>query len=151
MIINNIVSFIYHILLIILSTIYLMIVVALGPHIEGILTSTLVRGILVLFWVLIYVFIGTRLKRSQKRNMDFFSGTIILIFGLSLFFYSIYDGEFLTFFKVYLNPVYQIFLTLGIDFSLPLRLFSCFVPSLLIGLGVRIKRITNTRRYSRAY
>lgn len=151
MIINNIVALLFHILLIILSTIYLVIVATLGPQIEEILTSIAARGIMVIFWVAVYIFIGTRLKRSQRKKMDFFNGALIGLLGLGLFYYSVYDVEFLTFFKVYLNPIYQIFFTLGIEFSLPIRLISCFMPSLLIGFGVRLKKTRNIRRYSKAY
>ncbi len=151
MIINNIVAFLYHILLVILSTIYLVIVVSLGENLESILNSLLVRGLLVVLWIVVYIYIGTKLKRSQRKNKDFFSGALIVLIGLVLFFYSIIDVEFLTFFKVYINPVYQIFLTLGIEFSAPIRIISVFMPSILIGIGVRFKRNRNTRGYSKAY
>lgn len=151
MIINNIVAFLYHILLVILSTIYLMIVVSLGENIESILNSLIVRVLLVLLWVGVYIYIGTRLKRSQRKKEDFFSGALIVLIGLVLFFYSIIDVEFLTFFKVYINPVYQIFLTLGIEFSTPIRILSVFMPSILIWIGVRFKRNRNSRGYSKAY
>lgn len=152
MIINNIIALFFHVLLIILSTLGLAILLALSPYLGELITSLPIRILIAVFWILAYMYLGTRLKTSQRSKWDFKSGMLIGLIGVILLGYSIYNIGFIVDIpedisyyaiplNIYLNPIYQVFFMLGINFSQPIRLISCFIPSLLIGMGLRYKRI----------
>lgn len=160
MILNNIIALLFHILLIVLSTIGLALLVALSPYLGGVITSLPIRILIAVFWLLAYMFLGTRLKTSQRAKWDFKSGILIALIGIVLLIYSLYNIG-LTVeipdelshhgipLNIYLNPIYQVFFMLGLSFNQPIRLISCFIPNLLIGIGLRFKRLKNQRVYQK--
>lgn len=156
MILNNIIALLFHILLIVLSTIGLALLVALSPYLGGVITSLPIRILIAVFWLLAYIFLGTGLKTSQGAKWDFKSGLIIALIGIVLLIYSLYNigltveiPDDLSYYgiplNIYLNPIYQVFFMLGLSFNQPIRFISCFIPNLLIGIGLRFKRLKNQR------
>jgi hypothetical protein len=152
MIKDNIIALLYHILLIIISTIYLILIVVLGPYIGDAITNPVVRIILAIIWAGSYVAIGTRLDIRHKSKYDFSMGLIIGFIGLILWAYSLIKTGFtldvsddnliihLIPLNIYINPMYQISFLLDIKFNQLVRLIACFIPTLLIGIGITIKR-----------
>ncbi|TJX15646.1 hypothetical protein E9840_02415 [Tissierella creatinini] len=160
MILNNIIALVFHMLVIVLSTVGLAILVALSPYIGGLITSLPIRILIAVFWILTYIFLGTRLKISQRAKWDFRSGSLIALIGILLLIYSLINiglrmeiPEDLSYhaipLNIFLNPIYQIFFMLGISFNQPVRFISCFIPSLLIGIGLRYKRIKSQGLYQK--
>lgn len=149
MIRNNIVAFIFHILLIVLSTFYLILVVSLSPYIRDIIVNPLIRGIFAVIWAAIYIYIGTKMNLKHRRKVDYFCGILITLVGLILWGNSLINSELIPL-NVYLNPIYQICLLLDIRFDQLMILISCFIPSILIGIGVKFKRIRYSRRRMKA-
>lgn len=153
MIRNNIVAFIFHILLIVLSTFYLILIVSLSPYIGSILINPIVRGVLSVLWTAMYVYIGSKMTIKHRRKTDFSCGILIALIGLVLWGYSLISAGIILDvpekisipLNVYLNPIYQICFLLDIRFNQLIRLISCFVPTILIGIGIKYKRYKYTR------
>ncbi len=161
MILNNIFALFMHILLIVLSTIGLSVLVAISPYLGGLITSLPFRIIIAVFWILAYLFIGTRLKVKHRPEWDFKCGILIALAGIALFIYSLYKigptieiTEELSYYaiplSIYLNPIYQIFLMLGISFNQPMRFVSCFIPTFLIGVGLKLSRFKRQGVYQKS-
>lgn len=161
MILNNIIALFFHILLILLSTIGLAVLVALSPYIGGLISSLPIRILISVFWILAYMFIGTRLKTRQRAKWDFKSGILIGIIGIGLLIYSLLNigltvtipddlSHYAIPLNIYLNPIYQVFFMMGINFNQAIRLIACFIPTLLIGIGLRYKRIKDQGQYQKA-
>lgn len=147
MIKNNIYTFIFHIFLILLSTIYLGIITNLGPFLTGVITIPLIKGVLVAFWAGVYIKYGSSMKLNYKSKYDFHSGTLILIIGFILWIYSYFN---VMLFNIFLSPIYQICIILNIEFNLLVRFICIFVPTILIGIGTKYKRLKYGIRKQRA-
>jgi len=158
MIKNNIIAFLFHLLLIILSTIYLIALVSLSPYIGKFIINPIVRVALATIWAAAYVFVGTKISISHRRRYDFNAGLFIAFLGLILWVYSIYHTGFILGpiteelgyhyipLNIYINPIYQISFLLNVEFNQLARLISIFLPTILIGLGVKLKRLGYARR-----
>lgn len=138
MIKNNIFAFIFHISMIVLSTIYLVIITNVGPYFQAIFSSPLIKGVLVAFWAGIYIKYGSNMKLKHKRKYDFYSGLLILVFGFILWIYSNING---IPFNIFMNPMYQVSILLNIGFNQFERLISIFMPTIFIGMGIKYKRL----------
>lgn len=162
MIKDNIIALIYHILLIMISTIYLILVVLLSPYIGEIITSSVIRIVLAIIWASTYVAIGTKLDIKHMSKYDFNKGILIALIGMLLWTYSliktgftieVIDDELIKHLiplNIYLNPIYQISFLLDIKFNQLVRFISCFIPTLLIGMGITIKRVRFNGRRQRS-
>lgn len=158
MIKNNIKAFLFHLLLIILSTIYLIALVSLSPYIGKYIVNPIFRGILAIIWAATYIFVGTKITINNRKKYDFSCGLLIAFLGLMLWAYSIYHTGFILGpiseelaynyipLNIYINPIYQISFLLNIEFNQLVRLISIFLPTVFIGLGVKIKRLGYARR-----
>lgn len=159
---NNITSFLYHILIIIFSTIYLILLVSLGPYIGEFIKSPIIRIILSILLAGTYIYSGTRLSIRHRIRYDFQAGLLIAIIGIILWGISIFqtgailrpvseEAAYLYIpLNIFLNPMLQISFLLDIEFNQIIRLISCFIPSLLIGIGIKIKRYKYSRRVQKA-
>ena len=159
---NNITAFLYHILLIILSTLYLIIFVALSPYLGKIYVHPITRGILTMLWAGSYVFVGVKMSIRHRVRYDFLSGLLIAFNGLILWVISIYQTGFtlrpiseeLAYLyiplNIYLNPILQISFLLDIEFNQIIRLIACFIPGILMGVGVKFKRYKYSKRVQKS-
>lgn len=155
---NNIITFLFHLLLIILSTIYLIALVSLSPYMGKFILNPITRVFLATIWALVYVFVGTKITIRHRKKYDFNAGLFIAFLGLILWTYSIYHTGFILGpiseemgyhyipLNIYINPIYQISFLLNIEFNQFARLISLFIPTLLIGFGLKFKRLVNARR-----
>ena len=163
MIRDNIRAFILHILLIIISTIYLIALVWLSPYIGKFLINPIIRGILFILWASTYIIIGNKLYMRIRSRHDFNAGLLIAVVGFILWAFSLYKigfnfGEIqedLSYhyipLNIYINPIYQMFFLLGIKFNQISRLIACFLPTILIGLGIKYKRFKHSRRKQESF
>ena len=152
------IALLMHIGLIIFSTLYLVGLVSLSPFIETFITNSIVRGSLVVFWIVIYIILGTKLNIRHKRKYDFSLGSLVAIIGIVLWAYGLYKTQFnfgqipedLNVYtlpvNIFISPIYQIGLLLNIEFNHITTLFACFVPTILFGFGQRFKRVKQIRR-----
>ena len=159
---NNVIALLLHFLLILLSTIYLIALVSLSPIIGIYMINPFIRGALVLLWIGAYFLIGTKLTIRHSRKFDFSGGLVIALFGLILWVFGLYKTgmtfgalpEELTYhfipLNVYLNPILQICFLLNIEFNQVIRLVANFIPSILIGIGLKYKRLRASRRRYKA-
>lgn len=147
MIKNNIFALLFHISMILLSTIYLIIITSLEEYLGDILTSPIIKGILVGFWLGIYIKYGSSMKLKHKRKYDFHSGLLILIVGFILWINSNINS---TVFNIFMNPIYQVSILLNIEFNQIEGLISIFIPTILIGIGIKYKRIKHGMKKQKA-
>ena len=155
---NNMIALLMHIGLIIFSTLYLVGLVSLSPFIETFITNSIVRGSLVVFWIVIYILLGAKLNIRHRRKYDFGLGSVVTIIGISLWAYGLYKTQFnfgqlpeeLMVYtlpvNIFISPIYQIGLLLNIEMNHITTLFACFVPTILFGTGQRFKRGRQIRR-----
>lgn len=158
---NNVIALLLHFVLIVLSTIYLIAFVSISPFIGIYIINPFIRGVLVLLWIGAYFLIGTKLT-TTRRKFDFSGGLVIALFGLILWVFGFYKTG-MTFgtipeelryhyipLNVYLNPILQICFLLNIEFNQVIRLIANFIPSILIGFGLKYKRLRTSRRKYKA-
>lgn len=159
---NNVFALLLHFVLILLSTIYLIALVSFSPFIGLYIINPFIRGALVLLWIGAYFFIGTKLTIRHSRKYDFSGGLVIAIFGIILWIFGFYKTG-MTFgiiseelryhyipLNVYLNPILQICFLLNIEFNQVIRLVANFIPSILIGIGLKYRRLRSSRRRYKA-
>jgi hypothetical protein len=155
---NNIKAFLYHLVLVVLSTLYLIIFVSLGSHIGKILIHPFTRAILTVLWIAAYIFVGTKMSVRHRVKNDFQIGLLITFIGLIIWTISVFRTGFILKpvseelaylyipLNIYLNPMLQICFLLGIEFNQIVRLVACFIPSFLIGIGIKFKRYKYIKR-----
>ena len=158
---NNFIALIFHFVIVILSTIFLIIFVVTGPKIGQYTTHIISRLFIVIAIILLYIFIGTLLDINASKKYDFFAGSFIGIIGIALWFYTFSMtgenlleitseipeelGEYWILMNIYHTP----FIFLRLIFRLPniplLSLLANLFPTLLIGLGLKYKRLKNIK------
>jgi hypothetical protein len=162
MIKNNVRALLYHILIIILSTLYLILLVSLGPYIGGLIRTPIVRGLMCIIFAGTYIYAGSRLNIRHRIKYDFQAGLLIALIGLILWGISVFQtgldlrpvNEELAYLyiplNIFLNPMLQIGFLLDIEFNQLVRLIACFIPGLLMGIGIKFKRYKYSRRVQKS-
>ncbi|WP_313756694.1 hypothetical protein [Tissierella sp.] len=151
--INNIKALLLHLAIVIVSSILLIIFVATGPTLGKYTTNILSRIFLIIILTISYVYMGTFLNISKNKKYDFFNGSIISLIGIGLWTYifSITGknllevprelSEYWILFNIYYTPFTMIDFLLGIPTIPLLLLFENLLPSILMGCGLKYKRL----------
>lgn len=162
MIKNNIKGLFYHMVLILLSMLFLMIIAVISPYMGKYMIHPVGRIILGIPWIISYIAIGSKMNSRVRRRSDFNSGILITLIGLILWSYSIYqtglhwtpDSDLIMDYhyaplNIYMGPILNMGILFDIEINQYIRLISCFIPTLLMGVGIRIKRQSLIKRRKR--
>lgn len=149
---NNLIALVFHFLFMIISFIVVIIFVSTAPIIGRVSTHIISRIVLAVMFLIGYFYIGTLLDTSTNKQYDFLAGFFIAILGIIIWIYTYrVAGRYL--FEIpkemieywIVNNLYQlplIFVNMVMEIpNIPIiNLIYNFVPSLLIGLGLKYKR-----------
>ncbi|AUS95290.1 hypothetical protein CDQ84_09045 [Clostridium thermosuccinogenes] len=151
---NNFKALLLHLIIVILSFIFLIIFVATGPVIAKYASNIISRIIIGVPFLLVYIFSGTLLDRNISKKFDFLAGSFIGVIGIALWFFAFLKTK-VNLFEiipeelidhwVLVNIYYTPFLLSKLSFGLPnipvLSLIINLLPTLLMGLGLKYKRL----------
>lgn len=151
---NNFKALLMHFIIVALSFIFLVIFVATGPKTGKYTTNIISRVFIGSMFILAYIFSGTLLDRDTNQKYDFFVGIFVGIIGIVLWFY-IFSKTRVNLFEVIpkelsgpwilVNIYYTPFVLIDFLFGLPnipiLSLATNLIPTLLMGLGLKYKRL----------
>ncbi|MDR7871238.1 MAG: hypothetical protein RIN55_10280 [Tissierellaceae bacterium] len=154
---NNFKALILHLIIVILSFIFLIIFVATGPKIGKFTTNFISRIFIGVGLLFVYIFSGTLLDESTRKEYDFFVGSLIGVIGIAIWLYTFSNTE-MNLLKIIpeelsenwilMNIYYTPFTLVNFLFGLPntpiLSLIANLIPTLLLGLGLKYKRFKNT-------
>lgn len=156
---NNIKALAAHFIIAVISEAFLLAYVVTGPGIGKYTTNLVVRVPLAIILIMAYVYIGMLLDTNKNKKYDFFAGSAITVIGFGLWAYTFFKTgkvlgnlpEELTGywvpFNFYYTPFTMIYFLLDIRSKASLLgLFTNFLPPLLIGCGIKYKRLTVKRR-----
>ncbi|MCG0275388.1 MAG: hypothetical protein L5655_04370 [Thermosediminibacteraceae bacterium] len=149
---NNVKALIAHFIIVGVCAILLMIFVATAPLLGKYISHIAIRVPLAVMLILSYVYVGTLLDTKVDKKYDFLAGSLIAVIGLGLWLYTyLTTGKILVNFpdelreswipfNFYYAPFTMIYFLLGIPMQPLLGLFTNFIPSLLMGIGLSYKR-----------
>lgn len=150
---NNFKALVLHLIIIIVSFVFLVIYVSTGPKIGQYTTNIISRLFIGIAFLLVYIFSGTLLDIHINKKYDFFTGGLIAIIGIALWVYtiSISGGslyiipEEVSEYWILMNIYHIPFIFINFLFKLPntplLSLIINLLPTLLMGLGLTYKRL----------
>ena len=150
---NNFKALIIHWINIILSTIFLIIFVITGPIIGHFTTNIIFRLFISMAIFFIYFFTGTFLDKGKSKYKDFLTGCFVSVVGLIIWFYTfsitgknLFEipeevKEYWLLMNIYNAPFTIICMFLSIPFTPLVSLIINFLPTLLLGLGLKYKRL----------
>ena len=154
---NNFIAFVLHLLLMIISIIFLIVFVSTGPKLGKYTTSIIGRIIIIILFISFYFVAGMLLDINNNKKYDFFTGVIIAVVGIGLWIYTISKtgisltdtpeevGEYWILYNLYYSPFTMIgFLLKVSNRSSVLSLLINFLPSIFFGLGIKYKRLNNS-------
>lgn len=162
MIKDNIKGLFYHMVLMLISMLFLMIIAVISPYIGKYMIHPAGRIILGIPWIIAYIVIGLKMNGRIKRKSNFNSGMLIALIGLVLWGYSMYqtglhwtpDSDVIMDYyyaplNIYMGPILNMGILFDIEINQYIRLISCFIPTFLMGIGIRIKRQSLRKRRKR--
>lgn len=150
---NNFKALVLHFVIIIVSFVFLVIYVATGPKIGQYTTNIISRLFIGIAFLLVYIFSGTLLDIHTNKKYDFFTGCLIAIIGIALWYYTILISggnifvipEELSEYWILMNIYHLPFIFINFLFGLPntpvLSLVINLIPTALMGLGLKYKRL----------
>ncbi|AFS78466.1 hypothetical protein Curi_c14560 [Gottschalkia acidurici 9a] len=150
---SNIKSLLMHLAIVAITLIFLIGFVISGPKFGMYTTNMLCRFLFTILFLICYIYIGSLLSTKKDKNYDFFKGVTIGLIGIGLWTYTFIKikynliqtpqelNEYWMMFNLYYAPFTMIYFFLDITVSPILLLFTNLIPSLLIGLGVKYKRL----------
>lgn len=154
---NNIIAFFFHLLYSFLTLIFTIWFVSSGPTLGKFTTSFPARVFFISLFIIGYVFIGMLLSSNKPKNYDFFYGVLIVLVGLIIWAFAFSKagmnigviskqyGEYWMLFNLFFSPFNLIYFFLDISVTPILLLFTTVFPSLLMGIGIKIKKkLVNT-------
>ena len=149
---NNLKALGLHLIIVVLSIMFLIVFVATGPLIGRYSTNIVSRLFISITFIFAYIFAGTLLDITKNKKYDFLVGFLLGILGVALWFYtfSITDKNLFEIPKelsgywilnnFYNTPLIIISFLLEVP-SKPLSLLMInLLPSLLMGFGLKYKR-----------
>jgi len=150
---NNLKALMLHLLIVILSFIFLIFFVATGPAIGQYTTHIISRILITIGFLFLYIYLGGWLDTSQNKKYDFFAGCLIAIVGIIIWLYtvSIVGWELVDIPKesssywILMNVYHSPFIIINHLLPLPntpiLSLALNFAPTILMGFGLKYKRL----------
>ena len=154
---NNLKALILHLIIVILSIIFLIIFVATGPKIGQYATNVISRLFIGITFLFVYIFMGTFLDKDRSKKYDFFTGCFIAVIGIALWYYTfLITGKHLfeipkdmSEYWILMNVYHSPFILINFLFELPytplVSLIMNFFPTLLMGIGLKYKRFRSVK------
>lgn len=146
-------------MIVILLFVSLVIFVFNGGKFAKYIPKTMSKVILIIIgviFIMLYIFAGMLLDKSSNKVYDFFVGSLIGIFGIALWIYPILKTgmnlfetipEELSAYWILINIYQMPFSLILLPFSntAMLSLIANLIPSILLGLGLKYKRIKSKK------
>ena len=158
---NNFKALGLHLMMVILSTIFLIIFVITGPIIGQYVTHIISRVIMGIGFIVAYIYLGTFLNTDTNRKYDFLTGCFIALVGIALWFYTFSttgkdlfiipreESEYWILMNVYHTP----FMFINFIWEVPNTPIVSFItnlfPTLLMGVGLKYKRLKITKDHNK--
>jgi len=131
--------------------------VSTGPTLGKFTTSFPARLFFISLFILGYIFLGILLSSNKPRKYDFFYGVLIALVGIIIWVFAFLKtgmnigviskeyGEYWILFNLFFSPFNLIYFFLDISVTPILLLFTTVFPSMLMGIGIKLKRkLVNT-------
>ena len=150
--INTIIAFFFHLFYSFLSLIFTIWFVSAGPTLGKFTTSFPARVFFISLFILGYVFLGMLLSSNKPRKYDLFYGVFIALVGLIIWTFAFFKadmnigviskqyGEYWMLFNLFFSPFNLTYFFLDISVTPILLLFTTVFPSMLMGIGIKLKR-----------
>lgn len=150
--INSIKALVLHLVYTFLSLIFTIWFVATGPTLGKFTTSLPARAFFILLFIIGYIFIGMVLSSDKPRKYDLFFGVFIALIGIVIWTFTFLKtgmnmgvitkeyGEYWIVFNLFFSPFNSIYFFLDISATPVLMLLTTTFPSIIIGIGLRLKR-----------
>lgn len=149
---NNIKALGFHLLIVVLSMIFVIVFVVTGPTLGRYMTHIISRILITIAFILVYVFAGSLLDIGANKKYDFLTGCVTAFIGIALWYYtvSITGGDLfkiskeVTDYWILMNTYHSPFIFVNFLFRLPntplMSLITNLFPGLLMGIGLKYKR-----------
>ena len=150
---NSIKAFTLHLIIVGITFVLLIGFVSTGPTLGRYTTNIISRLFFTMVLIGFYVYAGMLLDIKKDKRYDFIVGSLIAIAGIGLWLYTFLKtdknlihtpkelSEYWIVFNLYHSPFTMIYFFLGLNTSPILSLFTNLLPSLLIGCGMKYKRL----------
>lgn len=150
---NNFKALGLHLVMVILSTVFLIIFVITGPTIGQYMIHIISRLVMGIGFIAAYIYLGTFLNTDTKSKYDFLTGCLVAVVGIALWSYtfSITGKDFFVIPKeesdywILMNVYHTPFMFINFIWEIPntplVSLVTNLIPSLLMGLGLKYKRL----------
>lgn len=155
---NNLRALGLHLIIAMLSLIYLVILVSTASIIGKYTNNSVIRGLIGLSFIFLYIFAGTLLDINTNKRYDFLVGFIIGSIGICLWIYtfsitgrSLFEvskelKEYWILMNTYLYPFIVADFHIKVSSTPLLLLLVNFFPSILMGSGLKYKRLKVVRK-----
>jgi hypothetical protein len=150
---NNLKALGLHLIIVMLSLIYLVILVSIAPTIGKYTNNSVIKGLIGISFIFLYIFAGTLLDINTNKRYDFLVGCIIGIVGICLWVYTfsitgrnLFEvqeelREYWILMNTYLYPFIVADFPIKISSTPLLVLLVNFFPSMLMASGLKYKRL----------
>lgn len=150
---NSMKAFTLHLIIVGITFVLLIGFVSTGPTLGRYTTNIVSRVFFIIVLIAFYVYAGTLLDVKKDKRYDFLAGSIIAIVGIGLWLYTFFKtdknlihipkelSEYWIVFNLYHSTFTMIYFFWGVTTSPILSLFTNLLPSLLIGCGMKYKRL----------
>ncbi|MEG0774242.1 hypothetical protein [Clostridium sp.] len=152
---NNIKAILFHLIYTFLSLIFTVWLVSTGPSLGKFTTSVPGRIFFILLFIMVYICLGMLLCSNKPKKYDFFFGSLIALVGIVIWLFTFLKtgmntgvitkeyGEYWLLFNLFFSPFNSIYFFLDISITPIILLLSTVFPSLLMGIGLKLKRRIN--------
>jgi len=150
---NNLKALGLHLIIVMLSLIYLVILVSTSPTIGKYTNNSVIKGLIGISFIFLYIFAGTLLDINTDKRYDFLVGCIIGIVGICLWVYTfsitgrnLFEvqeelREYWILMNTYLYPLIVADFPIKSSSTPLLLLLVNFIPSMIMGSGLKYKRL----------
>lgn len=155
---NNLKALGLHLVIVMLSLIYLVILVSTAPIIGKYTNNIMLKGLIGISFIFFYIFAGILLDINTNKKYDFLVGCTVGIIGICLWVYTFsITGrnlfrvpeelrEYWILMNTYLYPFIVADFPIKVSSTPLLLLLVNFFPSILMGSGLKYKRLKVIRR-----
>lgn len=151
---NNFRALLLHLLIIVFSYVFIFIFVATSPKIGQYTSHVISRVFIGIVFLLVYVLSGTLLDINGNKKYDFLAGILVASVGISLWIYTMSVAgenllatipeelsEYWILTNIYHLPFVFVRFLFGIPNTPLSSLIMSFLPTVLMGLGLKYKRL----------
>ena len=158
---NNFKALLLHLIIVAISVIFVILFVVTGPKFGQYTTHIISKLFISIGFILIYIFSGTLLDINTNKKFDFLVDSFIAIAGIALWCYTISItetslleitkgipeelSEYWILMNIYHTPLFFIKFLFGLPNTPFMSLITNLFPSLLMGLGLKYKRLKSIK------